>query len=126
MKRVLNIAAAVRDSRGTPYLDDALRRFIRTMRATVMADRVCPLVTVTALLDHVAGLCADGTETLPQEFRRLLERADAGTDAATVSTAAPACGNEGPPDPGPERRRRPGPNRARPVPAPAHGRPRNP
>ncbi|MGW5969560.1 hypothetical protein [Streptomyces sp. NPDC055186] len=70
LKRALDIAAAVRDSRGTPYPDDELRRFIRTMRATVATDRVCPLADVTALLDHVAGPCADGTEALPHELPR--------------------------------------------------------
>ncbi|MFC9911218.1 hypothetical protein [Streptomyces sp. NPDC127197] len=82
MRRVLELAAAVRDSGGSLSLDIELRRFIRTTRATVATDWVCPLATVTALLDHVAGLCADGTEAPPREFRQFLERAGAGADAA--------------------------------------------
>ncbi|MBL3670396.1 hypothetical protein JL475_31355 [Streptomyces sp. M2CJ-2] len=82
VRRVLDLAAAVRDSGGEPSLDAELRRFIRTTSATVATDWVCPIETVTALLDHVAGLCADGTEAAPQEFRRLLERVGAGTDPA--------------------------------------------
>ncbi|PNG22246.1 hypothetical protein C1J00_10430 [Streptomyces cahuitamycinicus] len=82
MRRVLELAAAVRDSEGTLPLDAELRRFIRTTHATVATEWVCPIETVTALLDHVAGLCAEGVEAAPQEFHDLLDRAGAGTDAA--------------------------------------------
>ncbi|MFE6283120.1 hypothetical protein [Streptomyces sp. NPDC057877] len=83
MRRVLERAAAVRDSGGALPLDAELRRFIRTTRATAASDWMCPLVTVTALLDHVATLCAKDTKAVPQEFWRLMERAGAGkTDAA--------------------------------------------
>ncbi|MCC3650627.1 hypothetical protein LIX60_03785 [Streptomyces sp. S07_1.15] len=82
MRRVLDIAAAVRDSGETLSLDEELRRFIRTTRMTGVTDWVCPIATVAALLDHVAGLCTDGMEALPQEFRRQLERAGGGTEAS--------------------------------------------
>jgi hypothetical protein len=82
VRRVLELAAAARGSGGAPSLDAELRRFVRTTRATVATDWLCPLTTVTALLDHVAGLCVDGVEDLPLEFRQLLDRAGAGTAAA--------------------------------------------
>ncbi|MGV4886404.1 hypothetical protein ACSR0Z_07260 [Streptomyces viridosporus] len=82
VRRVLDLAAAVRNSEGALSLDAELRRFIRTTRVTVATDWVCPIETVTALLDHVAGLCADAAKAAPQEFHRLLERVGAGTDAA--------------------------------------------
>ncbi|MEV5338581.1 hypothetical protein AB0K93_08845 [Streptomyces sp. NPDC052676] len=82
MRRILDLAALVRDSGGALSLDAELRRFIRTTRATVATDWVCPIATVTALLDHAAGLCDSGRGTQPEEFRQLLERAGAGTDWA--------------------------------------------
>jgi len=82
MRRVLEIAALVRDSGGALSLDAELRRLIRTTRATVATDWLCPIATVAALLDHTAGLCDSGRESPPENFWQLLERAGAGTDAA--------------------------------------------
>ncbi|MEU9576394.1 hypothetical protein [Streptomyces chilikensis] len=82
VRRVLELAAMVRESEGTLSLDDELRRFVRVTAATSSAEWLCPVTTVTALLDHVADLCADGTDGMPPLFRDLLRRAGAGTDAA--------------------------------------------
>lgn len=73
----------VRGSAEALSLDDELRRFIRTTGMTMTMNWACPIATVSALLDHVADLCADDTEAAPQEFRNLLQRAGAETDAAT-------------------------------------------
>ncbi|MEV5728035.1 hypothetical protein AB0N50_19805 [Streptomyces pharetrae] len=81
LRRVLQLAAVVTASGGELSLDDELRRFIRTTRATVATDWVCPIATVAALLDHTARLQAEGVESMPPEFRQLLERAGAGADA---------------------------------------------
>ncbi|MBC7270974.1 MAG: hypothetical protein H5T76_20050 [Streptomyces sp.] len=82
LRRVLERAAAVRESGGALSLDTELRRFIRTTRTTTATEWTCPLVTVTALLDHVAILCAENAKGVPQDFWQLVEQADAGGDAS--------------------------------------------
>ncbi|MEV5441250.1 hypothetical protein AB0N23_01620 [Streptomyces sp. NPDC052644] len=81
MRRVLELAAAAQGSAGTRKLDDELRRFIRTVGGKGVTAWLCPLTTVTALLDHVADLCSEGgLDRLPADFRQLLERASEGLD----------------------------------------------
>ncbi|RSS35775.1 hypothetical protein [Streptomyces sp. WAC08241] len=82
VRRILELAVAVQESAGELSLDDELRRFVRTVKGAGATDWACPLVTVTALLDHVADLCAGdgGDEGTPRDFRELLRRATGGTD----------------------------------------------
>jgi len=81
VKRVLDLAATVRESEGTLDLDTELRRFIRLTHTTMATDWICPIATVNAMLDHVARLCAEGGEEIPREFRALLQRAAGDADA---------------------------------------------
>ncbi|GAA0645443.1 hypothetical protein GCM10009535_23690 [Streptomyces thermocarboxydovorans] len=81
VKRVLDLAASVRESDGALDLDMELRRFLRLTRATMATDWICPIATVNAMLDHVARLCAEGGEEIPREFEQLLQRAAGGADA---------------------------------------------
>lgn len=82
VRRILELAAAVRESEGALSLDDELRRFRRITTVGGAAEWLCPMTTVSALVDHVGELCADGTEDIPPTFRELLRRAGAGTDDA--------------------------------------------
>ncbi|WKX13067.1 hypothetical protein [Streptomyces sp. NL15-2K] len=62
-------------------MDEEIARFLRVLRWTNEVEWVCPVVTVTALLDLASELWADQREGLvPISFREKVDRASGGSD----------------------------------------------
>ncbi|MFE4623345.1 hypothetical protein [Streptomyces mirabilis] len=68
------------ESHGKYELDDELVRFLRLIRWSNEAEWVCPVTTVTALLDLAAELwSAEMTGLMPPSFKEKVDRASGGS-----------------------------------------------
>ncbi|MFI5684462.1 hypothetical protein [Streptomyces sp. NPDC051636] len=70
------------ESGGTFSLTDELAAFVRLVQSSNEAQWLCPVTTVTALLDLAAEYLDRREGTLPEEFTAKLRRAAAGADGA--------------------------------------------
>jgi hypothetical protein len=80
--RVLDLAVMCQESGGTYSLTDELAAFVRLVLSSNEAQWLCPVPTVTALLDLAAEYLERREGTLPEEIRDKLVRASAGMDGA--------------------------------------------
>ncbi|MDQ0985022.1 hypothetical protein [Streptomyces sp. V2I9] len=79
LRRVVEAALRVRESRGVLDLDDELGRFVRTARVPGPSDWLLPVVSVAALLDHTADLLrSENAAFFPRAFTERLDEARGG------------------------------------------------
>ena len=82
MARVLDLAIMCQESGGNYSLTDELAAFVRLVRSSNEAEWLCPVTTVTALLDLAAEYVDRGEGALPKEFTTRLDRAAEGMEGA--------------------------------------------
>ncbi|KOU76038.1 hypothetical protein ADK57_05730 [Streptomyces sp. MMG1533] len=79
--RVLDIVLKCQESAGERELEGELARFIRLIRWSNEAQWLCPVTTVSALLDLAAELWGAGLDRLiAPTFREKVDRASGGSD----------------------------------------------
>ncbi|MFB7502250.1 hypothetical protein [Streptomyces broussonetiae] len=80
--RILDLAVMCQESGGRYSLTDELAAFVRLVQSSNEAQWLCPVTTVTALLDLTAEYLERKQAELPQEFTAKLARAAGGTGGA--------------------------------------------
>jgi hypothetical protein len=81
--RALDLAIMCQESQGEFEFTDEMTRFVRLINASNEAQWICPVTTITALLDLAADSLEDqGADSMPPEFRDKISRAAEGMDGA--------------------------------------------
>ncbi|MEU5533653.1 hypothetical protein [Streptomyces sp. NPDC020362] len=80
--RVLELAVRCQESEGEYSLTEELASLVRLIDGSNEAGWLCPVTTVTALLDLTADVVASAAASLPPDFTALLTRAADGMDPA--------------------------------------------
>ncbi|MFJ6610124.1 hypothetical protein ACIQPT_07565 [Streptomyces sp. NPDC091289] len=80
VRRLIDLAITVQDSKGQLSLDDEIRRYIRVIETNWTADWNCPVYTAAAALDHAGeSVASSGSlDGYPPEFREKVARAAEG------------------------------------------------